>query len=95
MVNLLQGIDLGQVSHPKYGDGVFASAELVADYYPTLDETIENAHVWIIDQDGGDVGDREIGDLDSAMYEAAVELITEAWYKRAASGIETGRKDRA
>ena len=82
---------LGECPHPKYGDMFYASAELDADYYPSLEDTIDNAVVWVTDQDGGECGESDVNNLNTPLYEKAVKAITEAWQKETAS-LKKGKK---
>lgn len=63
------------------GSGVFRSYDLETDG-ATLDECLENAVYWQVDQDGGSLGMIEADD------DRAIDLITREWNKKIASPVK-------
>lgn len=73
--------DIGEVD---YKEGVWTNGSLFASKEDTLENTLDKAAVFLVDQDGGEVGYIDIGELSKKQYDLAVEVITEAWNKEMA-----------
>lgn len=49
----------------------------------SLEELLDSAHIFEIDQDGGNLGDFSLSNAPNNLYKEALEFITTTYYKNA------------